>query len=223
MIWEPDYLRKENNNSKSDRRGRIDMANDRKKTGWILIAASLLMFSPLAMVLLGCHIPLFQNLGFGTRSLAPTAAWIPAVIAAVAYVVYTFRAIPFVRSMQREISLFKLMGVGSAIIGGIVEEAVFRRWLMDTLMHGGSGPVIQIMLSGVVFGLAHGSWLLAKGRFKFALPAILSTSVLGAFLAGIYILGGRNLGPCIFAHAAINTVVEPWLMLAAISGKWKGI
>jgi len=28
------------------------MTNDRKKTAWILIAASLLMFSPLAMVLL---------------------------------------------------------------------------------------------------------------------------------------------------------------------------
>jgi hypothetical protein len=79
------------------------------------------------------------------------------------------------------------------------------------------------VLSGIFFGLAHGGWLLAKGGFKFALPAILSTAVLGAFLAGLYIMGGRNLGPCIFAHAAINIIIEPWLMLSAISGKWKGI
>jgi membrane protease YdiL (CAAX protease family) len=77
------------------------------------------------------------------------------------------------------------------------------------------------MLSGVVFGLAHGSWLLIKGEFKFALPAILSTAVLGAFLAGIYLLGGRNLGPCIFAHVLINIVIEPWLLLSSVSGRWK--
>jgi membrane protease YdiL (CAAX protease family) len=197
------------------------MTNDRKKTAWILIAASLLMFSPLAMVLLGYNIPVFKNLGFGADSFAPPTIWILAIIVAIAYSVYTFRAIPFVRSMQREISLFKLIGIVSAIVGGIVEEAVFRRWLMDYLMYGGLGPVIQVALSGVFFGLAHGSWLLFKGEFKFALPAILSTAVLGVFLSGIYLLGGRNLGPCIFAHVLINIVIEPWLMLSLISGRWK--
>jgi hypothetical protein len=197
------------------------MTNDRKKTAWILIAASLLMFSPLAMVLLGYNIPVFKNLGFGAASFAPLTNWILATIIAIAYVVYTFRVIPFVRSMQREISLFKLVGIVSAVVGGIVEEAIFRRWLMDYLMYGGFGPVIQAVLSGVVFGLAHGSWLLARGEFKFALPAILSTVVLGTCLAGIYLLGGRNLGPCIFAHVLVNIVIEPWLVLSAVSGRWK--
>ena len=197
------------------------MTNDRIKTAWILIAASVLMFSPLAMVLLGYNIPVFKNLGFDRDSFAPLTTWILATIVAIAYIVYTFRAIPFVRSQQREISLFKLIGIVSAVIGGIVEEAVFRRWLMDYLMYGGFAPVFQVVLSGVVFGMAHGSWLLARGEFKFALPAILSTTVLGTFLAGIYLSGGRNLGPCIFAHVLINIVIEPWLMLSLISGRWK--
>jgi membrane protease YdiL (CAAX protease family) len=197
------------------------MTNDRKKTAWILIVTSLLMFSPLAMVLLGYNIPVFKNLGFGTDSFAPLTIWILSIIIATAYVFYTFRAIPFVRIMQREISLFKLVGIVSAIVGGIIEEAIFRRWLMDYLMYNGFGPVIQVVLSGVFFGLAHGSWLLAKGEVKFALPAILSTAILGTFLGGIYLLGGRNLGPCIYAHVLINIFIEPWLMLSAVSGKWR--
>jgi hypothetical protein len=197
------------------------MISDQKKTVWILAAASILMFSPLAMILLGYNIPVFQNLGFAGDSLAPLTAWILAIIVAIGYIVYTFRMIPFVAHMQREISLFKLLGIVSAVVGGIVEEAVFRRWFMDSLMYGGFGLAVQVVSSGIVFGIAHATWLLIKREFKFALPAMLSTTILGTLLAGIYLLGGRNLGPCIFAHALINIVIEPWLMLSSVSGKWK--
>jgi hypothetical protein len=184
--------------------------------------ASLFMFSPLAMSLLWHPIPLFQNLGFERESIAPPLAWILATITAIAYVLYTMRAIPFVASMQREISLFKLLGILAAVVGGIVEEAFFRRWIMDMLMSGGFACTIQVLISGVAFGLVHTSWtLLAKRDFKVTLPAIISTSILGIFLAIIYLAGGRNLGPCIFAHVLINTVIEPWLMLSAVSGKWR--
>jgi membrane protease YdiL (CAAX protease family) len=89
-------------------------------------------------------------------------------------------------------------------------------------MKGGFSPVFQVIISGVAFGLVHASWtLLAKRNFKATLPAILSTSILGIFLAIIYLVGGRNLGPCIFAHVLINIVIEPWLMLSAVSGKWR--
>jgi membrane protease YdiL (CAAX protease family) len=199
------------------------MADDRKKTGWILAAASFLMFSPLTMILLGYNMPVFQNLGFARDSIASLTTWMLAIIVAIGYVVYTFRVIPFVASMQREISLFKLLGIVSAVVGGIVEEAIFRRWLMDSLMYGGVGPAVQVVSSGVVFGLAHAVWLLAKREFKFALPAMFSTAVLGTLLAAIYLLGRRNLGPCIFAHVLINIVIEPWLLLSSVSGKWKAL
>src|SRR4030042_7124794 len=98
------------------------------------------------------------------------------------------RAIPFVASMQREISMFKLLGILTAVVGGIVEEVFFRRWTMDMLMSGGVTPILQVIISGVAFGLAHTSWtLLAKRDFKVTLPAILSTSTLGIFLAIIYL------------------------------------
>ena len=195
--------------------------NDRSKTAWILGAVSLIMFSPLAMVLVGYQIPLFQNLGFERDSLASPISWILATIVGIVYIFYTMRAIPFVASMQREISLFKLLGILSAIVGGIVEEVFFRRWVMDMLMSRGFASITQVIISGVAFGLAHASWTFVKRDFKFALPAIISTSILGIFLAVIYLTGGRNLGPCIFAHVMINIVIEPWLMLSAVSRKWR--
>jgi uncharacterized protein len=196
--------------------------NDRRKTAWILGALSLTMFSPLAMVLVGYQIPMFQNLGFERNSIASPIAWILATIVGIVYVAYTLKAIPFIASMQREISLLKLLGILAAVVGGIVEEVFFRRWGMDTLMFRGFKPVTQVIISGIAFGLAHASWtLLAKRDLKFSLPAIISTSILGVFLAIIYLAGGRNLGPCIFAHVMINVVIEPWLMLSAVSGKWR--
>jgi membrane protease YdiL (CAAX protease family) len=195
---------------------------DRSKTVLILGMTSLFMFSPLAMSLFWHPIPLFQNLGFERESIAPPLAWILATITAIAYVLYTMKAIPLVLAKQKEISLFKLLGILTAVVGGIVEEVFFRRWIMDMLMSRGVAPILQVIISGVVFGLAHASWtLLAKRDFKATLPAIISTSILGIFLAIIYLAGGRNLGPCIFAHVLINIVIEPWLMLSAVSGKWR--
>ena len=195
---------------------------DRSKTALILGMTSLFLFSPLAMSLFWHPIPLFQNLGFERGTIAPPLAWILAVIVGIGYVFYTMKAIPLVLEKQREISLFKLLGILAALVGGIVEEVFFRRWIMDHFMSGGFAPILQVVISGVAFGLAHYSWtLLTKRGIKVTLPAILSTSVLGIFLAIIYIAGGRNLGPCIFTHVLINIVIEPWLMLSAVSGKWR--
>ena len=192
---------------------------DRSKTALILSMTSLFLFSPLAMSLFWHPIPLFQNLGFTRESIAPLLAWILATIIATAYVLYTMKVIPFVLAKQKEISWFKLLGILSALVGGIVEEVFFRRWTMDLLMSRGITPILQVIISGIVFGLAHTSWMLARGDIKFTIPAILSTAILGMLLAIIYLVGGRNLGPCIFAHVLINIIIEPWLMLSSVSGK----
>jgi hypothetical protein len=199
----------------------MNAMTDRRKTVLILGMTSLFLFSPLATSLFWRPIPMFQNLGFEKETIAPPLAWIFAAIVGIGYVFYTMKAIPLVASMQREISLFKLLGILAALVGGIVEEVFFRRWIMDMLMSRGFTSIIQVVISGVAFGLAHTSWtLLTKRGIKVTLPgAILSTSVLGIFLAIIYLAGGRNLGPCIFAHVLINIVIEPWLMLSAVSGK----
>jgi membrane protease YdiL (CAAX protease family) len=195
--------------------------NNRRKTGFILVTASIAMLSPFVINLVWLRNPLFQDLGFSKDTVAPPASWISSLMLAAAFIFYTFKKIPFVLKMQREISILKLIGIFSAFAGGLLEEVIFRRWLMDFTMSLGYSAIIQIALSGIIFGLAHSLWFLFKREIRFAIPAVLSTSALGVGLAAIYVIGGRNLGPCIVAHVLINLIIEPWLMLSSVSGGWR--
>ena len=195
--------------------------NHRRKTALILFSFSVAMLSPFIMNLAGFRNPLFQNLGFVGDNIAPLTAWVLALIVAFAYILYTFKRIPLVKAMQAEVSLFKCIGILAALASGLMEEVIFRRWLMDVLAYIGYGEVVQVISSAVLFGLGHGIWLFFKGEIRFAIPAIGSTTMLGAALAIVYLVSGRNLGPCILAHAFINMVIEPWLMLSSVSGEWK--
>jgi hypothetical protein len=85
----------------------------------------------------------------------------------------------------------------------------------DWVLHDGGGAVV--LASAAVFGLAHGIWGIFAGQWRVAAGATIATAVLGALLGTVYILGGRQLAPCIWAHMAINFAIEPWLMVAAIS------
>ena len=161
---------------------------------------------------------MFENLGLSTGTFAPWFAWVLALLVTITYVIYTFKVVPFVLTMQREISIFKLVGL-LAIVGGILEEVIFRRWLMDLLLSLGIGFVFQIMISGIAFGLAHIIWGLFSKDRKFTKGAFISTTILGFMLGIVYLIGNRNIGPCIISHSMINIIIEPWLMLAAISKK----
>lgn len=193
---------------------------DKQRTiaGTILLVASAIMFIPIVQSWRGRNIPLVQNLGFSEGSIAPLSAWIIAGLFAVTYIAYTFRVVPFVREQQREISAFKLIGIVAAFASGIMEEVVFRRWLMDTAMAQGVGEIGQVLISGVVFGLAHLAWMSFSRERYFSVYGCASTVVAGWAFGTIYLLSGRELGPCIMAHVAINMVMEPWLVLAAVSG-----
>jgi hypothetical protein len=175
----------------------------RRKTALIMLTMSLFMFSPILMHLLGFRIPMFENLGLSFGTFAPWFAWILALLVTIAYVSYTFKVIPFVLKMQREITVFKLVGL-LAIVGGVLEEVVFRRWLMDLLLGLGFGFVIQIIISGIAFGLAHIMWGLFGKERQFSKGAFIATTILGFSLAIVYLIGNRNIGPCIISHSMIN-------------------
>lgn len=192
----------------------------RRKTALILTSMSLPMFIPLLMQMLGYRLVIFNNIGLNSNSLAPWYAWISALVVTLLYVLYTFKKIPFVYKMQKEVSLFKLIGLLS-IIGGLIEELVFRQWLMNVLDSKGYGMIIQVLISGILFALIHILWVIFSRDKKFLLGAFISTFLLGTLLAIVYLIGNRNVGPCIISHALINIIIEPWLLLAAISKDWK--
>ncbi len=161
------------------------------------------------------------NLGFTIETAAPWQAWLLALLVTAGYLAYTFRSVPLVSRMQREVSLFKLVGVLAGLVAGIIEEVFFRRWLMDLLMTAGLGTVLQVLASALVFGLAHTMWSLFNRNLRFVRGVLLSTTTLGMLLAVAYVVGDRNIGPCIVAHSLISMTIEPWLLLAAISGNWE--
>lgn len=146
--------------------------------------------------------------------------WIFALCIAVGYILYTVTFVPFVKKYLFTFSWLKLIGIWAAIVSSTVEEIVFRKVLMDWLMNLDFSITIQIFVSAVMFGLAHGAWVFLRGEFKIAFPVILATTVLGALLAILYIVGDRNILAPIVAHLLINLFIEPWLMLSAVSGKW---
>ena len=130
-------------------------SRERQITAAVLLGATIVMMFPLVVNWSGRDIPIVQSLGFTPGTLAPLPAWIAALLFALAYIVYTFRVLPSVRQHQREISLFKLIGVAAAFASGIMEEVVFRRWLMDTALVYGVSNLGQVLLSGIIFGLVH--------------------------------------------------------------------
>ncbi|HUO94072.1 MAG TPA: CPBP family glutamic-type intramembrane protease [Rhizomicrobium sp.] len=153
------------------------------------------------------------------------ASWAAAAGVTVLYIAYAMRSLSFMRTYAfvprrwREAIGLRLFAVPMALVTGFFEEAFFRRFIMDWFAQHGAGAAEQVGVSAVSFGLVHGVWALFGG-FRAGLGATISTAVLGAMLAGTYLLGERALLPCAASHIAINLVLEPWLILAATSGRW---
>jgi hypothetical protein len=116
-------------------------------------------------------------------------------------------------------TFLKFLGLAVAVAAGILEEAVFRKVLMDALLYRGYGPLLQVLASALAFGVAHGVWGLFGRSGRAALGATLATGLLGAMLAVTYLAGGRSVLPCIAVHLLLNALLEPGLVLAACRGE----
>ena len=96
---------------------------------------------------------------------------------------------------------------------------IFRKWLMDYPRDQDIGAVLQVLASAITFGLAHGIWGLMGRSLRAAIGATITTGVLGAALALVYLASDRSLAPCIAARFLINALIEPGLVLAATRGQ----
>jgi len=158
---------------------------------------------------------------------ATAEAWAAAAVLMVLYAGYSASASPIIRrhmvspSRWSGFAAVRLFAIPMALVSGFFEEAFFRKMLMDVAMNHGATVSAQIALSAVAFGAVHAVWGVIGGNLRGALGAMLATGVLGAALAAVYLLGGRSIGPCIAAHAAINLLLEPWLIIAAATNGWQ--
>jgi membrane protease YdiL (CAAX protease family) len=161
----------------------------------------------------------FSYLGFAPHIGGTPLGWLLAFVVTGLYVAAAVR-LPSVRGNLFRISWLKLLGIAVAISAGILEEVVFRRWIMNYLQdRHHAGIVVQIIISGLAFGLAHGVWGLMGKSLRAAIGATVATGILGIGLAIVFVASGRNLAPCIVSHFLINLLIEPGLVLAATRGE----
>ena len=201
---------------------RADFSDIRAKAAFRAAFSILLVWSEvavLAIILKVCG-GNFASLGWGAN--APLAGWLAALAVAAFYVRFALNG-PMLKGapMLTDWSAFRiLMAVGIAVTAGFGEELLFRGFVMTQARAGGASVIVQILLSALLFGFAHGGWGAMGANFNpgAAIGAIISTSILGALLAIVYVLSSRSLMPVMFAHALIDLIIEPWLMLFALSG-----
>lgn len=193
----------------------------KRKATLFLVAAGAVLWFTVVPLFLGRPPGFLRNLGFASGPQGILLAWCMALSVAALYCAFAVRNIPLVREHWRAISLLKLLGVAVAVPAAIVEEAVFRRMLMDALWQSGWSVAAQVILSGLAFGRAHASWAIFTRRFTVGLGAMVATGTLGTALALVYILANRSLAPVIVAHFVVTATIQPGIMLAAFSGQMR--
>ncbi len=195
-------------------------AGAKRKAIFFLAGAGAILWVPVAQLLLGRPPGFLRDLGFLSGPSGTLLAWVLGIVVAVAYCAYALRN-PLVVRYWRKPSPLKLFAAMIAIAAAIVEEAFFRRMIMDGVMAAGGGPFLQILASALIFGLAHGVWGIVTGRIAVGIGVMIATGTLGAALAVVYLVGGRSLAPPIASHFLITATIQPGIMFAAFSGQMR--
>jgi hypothetical protein len=193
-----------------------------RKAAWILAGIVLIEGSVVALAAIPNPAGLIKVLGFASGQAGSSWGWLLAIAVSAGFVWHS-RRFPSVRDHMLRLSWLKLLAFAVAVSAGILEEAVFRRQLMNSLQHHGWSTLAQILASGLTFGLAHGIWGLFGRNLRTAAGATAATGLLGIALAVIYVASGRSLAPCVAAHFAIDLLIEPGIILAACRGEMRGI
>ena len=155
------------------------------------------------------------DLGWGQ----PTTirAFVLAILVAIAYCAVTVTN-PQVGAHLLQWSALKGLALLAALTAGIVEETVFRGYLMHSLAQMKYQGFVQVIVGGLAFSLAH--------IYGFSSPAsylltLIFTLLLGIALGTVYLIGKRSLTPVILSHFLIDAVIEPWLLLSFFMGPIK--
>jgi len=160
-----------------------------------------------------------RDLGFLSGSGGTPFAWVLALAVAAGYSMFSIRRIPLVREHWRKFAFLKLLSVALALAAAIVEEAAFRRLIMDLVWSAGGGWIVQVLASALLFGLVHGVWGIMTRRLEVGIGVMIATGTLGAALAVTYLIRERSLGPPILSHFIVTAVIQPGVTLAAFTGQ----
>ena len=184
---------------------------------WILLGAIAGFGTLVLMSLLTKPQAFIAYLGFATNHIGSPLAWLLSAFIVAEYV-WGASKIPAVREHMFRRTALKLIAVVAAVMVAVVEEVIFRKWIMDYVDRRGMGSVFQVLASGVAFGSAHAVWGLLGRSVDAAVHAMVATGILGAALGVVYLVADRSLAPCIVAHFVISALIEPGLMVGGLRG-----
>lgn len=192
--------------------------NSVRKAAWILVAVIAVEGFWVVLTLVGNPLGFLNYLGFAPGRGGPLTGWMLAAVVTALYV-WAATAIPAIREHLIRPTALKLIAIAAAVMAAVLEEVIFRRWIMDYLDRQATGAMLQVLASGAAFGLAHAFWGFLGRSFAAALQAMIATGVLGAMLGVVYLMSDRSLAPCIVAHFVVTALIEPGLVLAAVRGQ----
>jgi hypothetical protein len=190
------------------------------KRTWIFMLVALALYSwPFSFLPSGKlgWLGVAHLLGFGAPQPAPMRGWFLAALVVVLFCAGGMRGYPLIRRHVFDWGSIKLVAIVFALFSGLMEEIWFRYGIMNWAQSHGHGPVVQIVYAAVIFGAAHAIWGVAARNWSVATGSMIATGLLGGALAVVYLASDRVLAPCIWAHITINLILEPWLLIAAMT------
>ena len=125
----------------------IHVPNGARRRAIVFLAlAAGILWVPVVSALFGTPPPFLRNLGFLSGPGGTPLAWIVGLLVALAYSGFAVINIPLVRENCCALSPAKLLAIAAAFAAAIVEEAFFRRLLMDGLLAAGASAVARSSL-----------------------------------------------------------------------------
>jgi membrane protease YdiL (CAAX protease family) len=160
----------------------------------------------------------FEDIGVWRLGTWP--AWVIALLFAALSIGSNLRFLPRMHIpisyafMPPGFHLFAALLLG--ITAGFCEEVLFRAFLMTEFANAGYGKVMQVLMPGVAFGLAHAGYL-NQGLLPW-LGIMLPTAFLGMMWGIAYLLGRRSLLPVVVAHFLNDATALPWIAFFMVTG-----
>jgi hypothetical protein len=160
-----------------------------------------------------------QTLGdIGWRRRATRRSWILAMVVAALMAGGALASLGKTAQLLTDWSFYRIsLGIVLGGSAGICLETIFRGFVMTQARDAGLPTILQITLSAVLFAVALNrmAWSGVPGSPDVwaVVGTIISSTILGIAFAIIYVIGNRSLNPAIAAHAAIDMVVEPGMIL----------
>lgn len=162
-----------------------------------------------------------RSLGdLGIRRTSPWYGWLLAAAVTAGFVWLTVAGALRGRVAWGDFSAFRVYNALTAgIVAGTVEEIFFRGFVISELQWAGCGIFPQIATSAALFAVAHTGWGFLSGAadWRVLLGSTLWTGILGLGYAFTYVSGKRSLMPVMAGHLALDVMIEPWLVLSALT------